>query len=56
MKYTLNETPIRTSKNYGINNIELDIDIPTIKNYDNFVLTSNDVEKLQIVNMETELD
>lgn len=55
MKYTLNETPIRTSKNYGINNIELDIDIPTIKNYDNFVLTSNDVEKLQIVNMETEI-
>lgn len=52
MKYILNETPLKTSNNYGINNIELDIDIPTIKNYDNFLMMSTDVEKLEIINFD----
>ena len=30
MKYVLNETPLRTTNNYGINNLEIELDIPKI--------------------------
>ena len=35
MKYILNETPIKTTKGFNINNIQLDLDIPVIKNFHN---------------------
>ena len=38
----LNETPIRTSKNYGINNIKLDIEIPKkIEEFNNLTITGD---------------
>jgi Fe-S cluster assembly scaffold protein SufB len=33
MKYILNETPLRTTNNYGINNLELDLDIPVFESF-----------------------
>ncbi|MBR1377458.1 MAG: SufD family Fe-S cluster assembly protein [Bacilli bacterium] len=35
-KYILNETPVRTSNNYKINDITLELDIPTINSFDNY--------------------
>ena len=32
-KYILNETPLRTTNNYGINNLEIDLDIPEIVDF-----------------------
>lgn len=52
MIYKLNDTPLKTSNNYGINNIKLDINIPTIKNYDNFLMMSTEVDKLKIINFD----
>ena len=52
MKYILNDTPVKTSNNFGINNVELDIDIPTIRNYDNFLIMSTEVDKLEIINFD----
>ena len=38
----LNETPVRTSKNYGINNIEIkDFEEPVIKEFKNIRRLSN---------------
>lgn len=34
-EYILNDTPVRTSINYGINNIKLDLEIPEITEYEN---------------------
>ena len=36
----LNKTPLRTSENYGINDIKLDIDMPTITEFENFFMLS----------------
>ena len=36
MKYILNETPVRTSNNYKINNIEVEMDIPSIKSFSKY--------------------
>ena len=33
MKYILNETPLRTTNNYGINNLEIDLNIPVINEF-----------------------
>ena len=39
----LNETPVRTSKNYGINNIEIkDFEEPVIKEFKNIKITDNE--------------
>ncbi len=52
MEYILNHTPLKTSNNYGINNIKLDINIPTVRNYDNFLIMSTEVDKLEIINLD----
>ena len=52
MEYILNDTPLKTSNNYGINNIKLDINIPTVRNYDNFLIMSTEVDKLEIENFD----
>ena len=46
MKYILNKTPVRTSNNYGINDISLDLEIPNIKTFENatFEISSDDIE------------
>ena len=39
----LNETPVRTSKNYGINNIEIkDFEEPVIKEFKNIKITDSE--------------
>ena len=39
----LNETPVRTSKNYGINNIEIkDFEEPKIKEFTNITITDEE--------------
>lgn len=42
-KILLNETPVRTSKNYGINNIEIkDFEEPIIKEFNNIKIVDNE--------------
>ena len=52
MDLTLNETPIRTAKNYNINNIKLDnIEIPeTIQKYNGLKILG-DIDKFEILEM-----
>ena len=38
----INETPVRTSKNFNINDIELDVNIPQKKEFSNVKIISND--------------
>ena len=46
MNVKLNETPVRTSRNFQINNLKLDIDIPTkIKEFEN----------IEIINQESKI-
>ncbi len=46
-KYTLNETPVRTSINFAINDISLDLDIPTT--YKNKELDIENKDKVEII-------
>ena len=47
-KYILNETPARTANNFGINNIELILDVPKIcKEFENFSIETNDIDKIK---------
>ena len=41
-KVVLNETPVRTSNNYGINDISLDLEIPEIKDFENVTIEVED--------------
>ena len=42
MNIKVNETPVRTSRNFLINNIKLDVDIPKkIKEFENIKLERN---------------
>ena len=36
MKYILNETPIRTTNNFRMNDIKLDLDLPTSTSFKSF--------------------
>lgn len=47
-KYVLNETPVRTANNFGINNIEVILDIPKYKAFDNFNLITDDLSKVDV--------
>ena len=47
-KYILNETPVRTANNFGINNIGLILDVPKIcKEFENFSIETNDIDKIK---------
>lgn len=47
-KYILNETPVRTANNFGINNIELILDVPKIhKEFENFSIETDDIDKIK---------
>ena len=48
MKYILNETPLKTTNNYKINNIELDLDIDNNLDNLNYKTNSYDKEKIDI--------
>lgn len=47
-KYILNETPLRTSNNFGINNIGVTLDIPCKKVFNGFNLISEDISKIYV--------
>ena len=44
----LNKTPIRTSNNFGINDIKLNIELPKINNFDKIDVKGEDINKLDI--------
>lgn len=46
-KYILNETPVRTSNNFGINNIEVNMDIPQYKEFVRFDMYVPELEKIK---------
>ena len=48
MKYILNETPIRTSNNFRINDIKLDLELPTKSNFKEFNITNLNEDKFSI--------
>ena len=45
-KYILNETPVRTSNNFGINNIEVEMNIPQYKEFERFDIYVPELEKI----------
>ncbi|MBR4830875.1 MAG: SufD family Fe-S cluster assembly protein [Bacilli bacterium] len=45
MKYILNESPVRTSNNFRINDIKLDLELPTKSNFKEFKVTNLDSNK-----------
>ena len=45
---TLNKTPIRTSNNYGINDIKLDFDFNELEYNNNIEVETNENEKIDI--------
>lgn len=47
-KITLNNTPVRTSNNYGINDITLEFETPIIKNFENFTIISSEQDKFSV--------
>ena len=54
-KYTLNQTPVRTARNFGINNIDLELDIPQIKEFDNAMIMSYEMDKIVVDNIRMEV-
>ena len=53
-KYTLNETSVRTAKNFGINNIELQLELPIVKKFDNAMIITYEMDKIEIENIDVE--
>lgn len=48
-KYTLNPTPVRTSINYNINDITLDLDIPEYSKFENISIYTEELDKIDVV-------
>lgn len=48
MEYILNKSTTRTSNNYGINDIKLDLEIPIIKSFQNVTIRCEDTSKVNI--------
>ena len=48
MEYVLNKTTTRTSNNYGINDIKLDLEVPVIKSFQNVTIKGEDVDKIKL--------
>lgn len=47
-KYILNPTPVRTSVNYGINDVKLDLDIPQHKKFENISIYTDELDRILI--------
>ena len=45
MKYILNKTSVRTSNNYLINDLELEYEMPNIKNFGNYSIDTNNYKE-----------
>ena len=49
MKYNLNKIPVKTTNNFKINDVELDIDVPTKYDFKEFEINSNYLNDFKIV-------
>ena len=47
-KYILNQTHVRTAKNFGINDITIDMEIPQIREFANVTIMSYEMDKINI--------
>ena len=47
-KYTLNETPVKTTNGFKINNISVDLDIPVVYKLNIINITCDEMDKLDI--------
>ncbi len=47
--YTLNQTPVRTAKNFGINDISLNLEIPEIRSFENTMIITSEMDKLEVI-------
>ena len=47
-KYTLNETPVKTTNGFKINNITVDLDIPNVDKFNIFNINTNEIKDLDI--------
>lgn len=45
----LNKTPVRTANNFGINDIELELNIPEVKKYNNITIMGYDMDDVEII-------
>ena len=50
-KITLNKAPVRTSNNYGINDITLELEIPMIKQFQNITMMCYDFDDVKVENI-----
>lgn len=50
-KLTLNNTPIRTSNNFGINSIDIEIKKPEIIDFNNMMIMSYEMDNIEISNL-----
>lgn len=52
----LNKTPVRTANNFGINDIELELNIPEVKKYNNITIMGYDMDDVAVIrnNIESE--
>ena len=48
MKYILNKTPLRTTNNYKINDIEVELDLDKNVDLNDLIINSNEIDKLEI--------
>lgn len=47
-EFDLNSTPVRTAKNFGINNIKLNLEIPKIREFNNCVIMSYESDRFEM--------
>ena len=48
MKYTLNKLKTKTTNNFKVNDITLDLEIPKFNNFKDYVITNNSNIKIAI--------
>ena len=50
MDYLLNSTPVRTANNFGINDILVSIDDKKATPFENIMIITSEMDKLEIIN------
>ena len=48
MEYILNKLPVKTTNNFKVNDLKIDLDIPDIKNRSRFVIDNNKLDNTQV--------
>ena len=49
MEYILNKLPVKTTNNFKVNDLKIDLEIPDIKNRSRFVIDNNKLDITQEV-------